>query len=370
MAQVASTGLTNQPIAELEDTGTMLKTKTEEDSPPAYRTEKTLSQHQTASLKKETISPIDQKLRQAVSHEKQSVAAASDDKQALDTTLPQAVAGKEVAQTNPESNFVSSPTTTPLNTSSRLGSGFPLQASRSYREYSFWHTAPWRPTHNVITDPENMARYFVQVSEFSKGKSDVSIHDIMEGSPAAASKGDKVGVDEGKSSQIVAFAQFPHGNNNLVRLGLGDSYNMASVKWVNMKAEPDSDDWALFVQAGGPSQDTTKVYHFKSTKIHLSSSDTEPSTPATTQSQQSLSSGPSIGNYKFVDAESNASLAIYSENKLSKTWKKRGKLRMYEQESRAANVSAEEIELLVILCCAVTNEKRRRRTWRKWALIG
>jgi hypothetical protein len=76
-----------------------------------------------------------------------------------------------------------------------------------------------------------------------------------------------------------------------------------------------------------------------------------------------------VGTFKFTSSGNPAALAMYSENKLSKTWKKRGKLRFYDNQVDDPAVAA-EIELLVVLCCAVTNEKRRRKTWKKWALMG
>ncbi len=366
MAQGAGSLSVERNVAELEDTGTTLNSNTLESAPPTYMSAEQPVNNLVLSPEKATITSIDDLYRRTIPKRKQPVAATPNDKE-VNTLKARSTAGKEVVSSEASSTLVSSPTATSLTNSSHVKVG--RQISRTYREFSFWHTAPWRPTHNVITDPESGARYFIEVSEFTKGKQDVSIHDVAEGHPAAVLKGDRISVDEGKASPIVGFAQFPSGNNNLARLGLGDPNNMAEVKWVNMKTEPDSDDWALFVPTSGANREITKVYHFCTTKTNSASSDMEPSTPSTVQTQQSFSFVPSVGTYAFIDDDSNTTLAIYSENKLSKTWKKRGKLRMYEREP-ASNISAEELELLVVLCCTVTNEKRRRKTWRKWALIG
>lgn len=367
MAQVTGSQPGDRSIAELEDTCTMVTSNTIESAPPTYMSAEQPVNNQPTKRGKETVTSIDDLYRRTIPNEKQQPIPATPDDKEVNTLLSRTTVGKEVVPSEASSTLVASPTSTSLTTSSHLKVG--RQICRTYREYSFWHTAPWRPTHNAITDPESGARYFIEVSEFTKGKQDVSIHDVAEGSPAAVLKGDSISVDEGKASPIVAFAQFPSGTKHLVRLGLGDPNNMASVKWVNMKMEPDSDNWALLVPVEGKDQTRTRVYHFRTTKFNSSSSDLEPTTPSTVQTQQSFSFAPSVGTYAFTDAESNKTLAVYSENKLSKTWKKRGKLRMYEREP-TSNITAEELELLSVLCCAVTNEKRRRKTWRKWALIG
>ena len=362
MAEVAAPRQTAPIVAELEDTATSSTSKAEDDGPPEYTHDKDNAQQPAASLEKEALSFPDEKHLPAITPGKEVANATSDEKRTVLTSSAPGEAGKEVVS-EPRSTHFTSPTSSSMTNTSH--GGLIRQPSRSYREYSFWHTAPWRPTHNVITDPESTGRYFIEVSEFSKGKQDVTIHDIAEGGSAASLKGDSITADEGKAAPVVAFAQFPSGNSNLVRLGLGDPNTMAAVKWINMTTEPDSKDWALFV----PVRDTTKVYHFRSTKSMPASSDAELATPSTVQSSQTFSASPIVGNYKFTDGESNTTLAIYSENKLAKTWKKRGKLRIYERD-RSLDMSVEEQELLVVLCCAVTNEKRRRKNWKKWVLIG
>ena len=268
---------TAQPasVAELEDTGTWTKSKLTANGPPPYIHESGAA----PAPEKEVLTTNQVVQRFSPPDSKASTSASIEQTQTEKTQTPEAVDSKEVVPLT-DANIVTSPTISSLNSSSRLTTV--KQPSRSYREHSFWHTAPWRPTHNIITDPEGSARFFIEVSEFTRGKQDVSIHDVTS-NPHAASKGDRITVEEGKGSPVVGFAQFPHGTNDLIRLALGDSNQMSTVKWVDMKRSGE-DDWALAVptKAAEP-----KIFHFRSTKTSLSRSADDLASVATQTSDSS-----------------------------------------------------------------------------------
>lgn len=268
--------------------------------------------------------------------------------------------------------YSSPTTTTSLTTSfSQQHLSSPAQQSRSYREFGFYHVAPWRPTHNTIVDPDNCAKYFVEVSEFSKGKPDVTLRDVKSSDPMFAAKADNLSTDEGKQCRAVAFAQFAHGSKDKVRIGLGDHETMSGVKWAEMSKLRD-DEWQLVVEVKGK----RKMFEWKSAKSSSFSSvdgGGEVSTPSSETPPTEPSSGqmPVMGTFKFVDSSTRLALALYTEAKLVKGWKKRGKMRFYDRRADEEEaLSSEDLELLSMMCACVTNEKRRRKTWKKWGTLG
>ncbi|ETN41376.1 uncharacterized protein HMPREF1541_03311 [Cyphellophora europaea CBS 101466] len=239
--------------------------------------------------------------------------------------------------------------------------------SRSYREYSFHHTTAWKLNHNVVIDPNNHAMYLIEVSGFTKGREDVVLHSVTDG---LASKGNALTAEEGKTCPNVAFAQFPHKKPQLVRLGLGDYEHLNTVKWLELNRPGDNDDWILTVPNG------TDSLSFRLVSAQ-SAADSDPLASVTPSAHSPSSLAPAndtkgpAGNFRFVDVGLGAALAAYTEQKAMTSWKKRGKLRLYDDAlSGAGLLSGQELEQAIVLCCAVLNEKRRQKAIRKWSGLG
>ena len=302
--------------------------------------------------------------------EKQTTQSPSTEKQPLTSTSPssekQTLSKPDIANLQTTSSSTSTnpsdlpayasrsnTTTTTHTTPSSLFSH--SQTSRSYHEHSFYHLAPWRPTHNTIVDPDNCARYFVEVSEFSKSKPDVTLHDVKGTDHRAAMKGEGLSAEDGKAGRVVAFAQFVSGGESgKVRVGLGDGVRMGSVRWVEMSGLGQKEEWGVVVEGGKEGME--RRFEWRAARSGGSGE-------VDGQAVQ--------GAFRFVDAESKAVYAMYTEAKAFKGLKKRGKMRVYDGMLEGDEVvSGEELELLIMMCACVTNEKRRRKTWRKWGTLG
>lgn len=232
--------------------------------------------------------------------------------------------------------------------------------SRSYREYTFHHTS-WKLNHNVIVDPNNQAMYFAENSGFTRSREDVVLHGVI-GDTAA--KGNSLTAEEGKACPSIAFAQFAHRNPDAVQLGLGRSDHMNSVKWFELTRSGEADDWRLVIPNG-----TGKLAFRLATTTN--GAEIDPASPDTPTSHLPSDNRAPLGSFTLIDSGLGIALAKYTEQKAMSSWKKRGKLRLFDRGlSDIKSVSEQEMEQLVVLSCAVLNEKRRRKSVRKWTGIG
>ncbi|KPI40575.1 uncharacterized protein AB675_7805 [Cyphellophora attinorum] len=277
-----------------------------------------------------------------------------DDKQTLDLDGKQVLGGNadKIVATRFEPGQTDSPTTT-LDRSqmdvSQLSRG-----SGSYQEYAFCHASALRLNHNVVIDPNGGAIYFVEVAAFAKGRVDVVVHHVKH---ELASKGATLTADEGKLCSVVGFAQFPHDRDNLIQIGLGDHHDMSSVKWLELKRTHEIADWTIVLPGS--------LSHELQLATNLDSS-TRSSIPSASPISP-LDSKSSTGSFRLVETSTGAVIAAYSELKTMSSWKKRGKLRIYDRSVVHVNMlSGEDLQLLIVLCCASMNEKRRRASVRKW----
>jgi hypothetical protein len=295
------------------------------------------------------------------STEKQAIASpnATDQKiPANTTTNTNATPSEKIPTIEPDTDSTV-PQRAPTTTSSWGGSTSTRHPARVYREYAFHHTTAWKMNHNVVVDPNNAALYLVAVSGFAKGREDVVLHAISE---ELAAKGASLTAEEGKGCQGVAFAQFPHKRPDMVQLGLGSSGRMAEVKWFELKREAEGGDWWLGLGGEGG-----RRLRLATTTGSAGGDGESPSV----ESPGGEDARATVGSFKFVDSGLGVALASYTEQKVLTSWKKRGKLRIYDRALRDVEVlSEEDMEHLVVLCCAVLNEKRRRKTVRKWAGMG
>lgn len=229
---------------------------------------------------------------------------------------------------------------------------------RSYQEHSFYHCTAFRMNHNIVTDSNNDAAYFVEVSGFTKGREDVVVRAMPH---QAAMKGSTLTAEEGKTGPCTAFAQFPHGRNDFVRLALGDYERMNSVRWFDLSRPSELEEWTL--SATGEADSVTFRLSTSGAESSMVAVDSSPTTP--------IDSKASNGSFKVIGAQHNMVMAAYTEQKAMTSWKKRGKLRLYDGTlSGLQSLEEHDVEVLIVLCCAVLNEKRRRKTVRKWAGMG
>ncbi len=281
----------------------------------------------------------------------------------LQDVLRMGASGKQHISTDDVSSPSDHPPSYASPTQASISSLFPSNQSRSYREYSYYHAAPWRPTHNTIVDPENCARYFIEVSEFSKGKHDVSFHDVRSTNAQFSAKRENLSVDEGKTCPVVAFAQYPHGTNDQVRIGVGNPEQMNTVRWIQMGRSGPTGPWSV---ALGTARDQERRFEWRTGRAASS----DAASPVTDTPDVSSGGQPVPGTMQFVDVQRGEAIAMYTELKIGRSLKKRGKLRMYEDAVAGVSQYEKDAELLVMLSIAAINEKRRRKTWKKWALIG
>lgn len=279
------------------------------------------------------------------------VPGGTDDKiPAADTATPQA-AEKIPADESISSATQRTPTDGSWATQTR-------STSRSYREYTFHH-ASWKLNQDVVVDPNLQAVYFTESSGFSRSREDVVLHSV---SSNMAMKGTSLTPEEGKCCQSVAFAQFAHRNPDSVQLGLGTSDRMNTVKWSQLTRSGEADDWRLII----PNGSGTLTFRLSTA---ANAGDAYPETPASMASVGDVKAA--IGSFKLVDSGLGIPLAAYTEQKALTSFKKRGKLRLFDGAlSDIKSLSEQEMEQLVVLACAVLNEKRRRKSFRKWTGIG
>jgi hypothetical protein len=290
----------------------------------------------------------------------------SDDKQAVlsdddrQTSIPD---GKQVLRGNADKivatrskpSQTDSSTTAPVQLDrSQTDTSQLSKGSGSYQEYAFCHASALRLNHNVVVDPNGGAIYFVEVAAFAKGRVDVVVHHVKH---ELAPKGATLTADEGKLCPVVGFAQFPHDRDNLIQIGIGDHHDMSSVKWLELKRIHEVADWKILLP-GDLCHELQLATNLDATS-RSSISSASPVSP--------LDSKSSAGSFRIVDTSTGAIIAAYSELKTMSSWKKRGKLRIYDRAITRVNaLSEEDLQLLILLCCASMNEKRRRASVRKW----
>jgi hypothetical protein len=249
--------------------------------------------------------------------------------------------------------------------------------ARSYREHAFYHATAWKMNHNIVVDPNNHATHFIQVSPFAKGKEDVIVHAVP---PQLASQGSALTPEQGKSCARVAFARFPHGKTDVVSLGVGDPEVVGRVRWFALVREvvgAGEGDWLLRSEMGVEGVEVSRP------RFRLLSSAAAgdgggagamATSPASTDLQSPTGTEAKLapGSFRFVDAVQATTLAVYNEYKALASFKKRGKLRLYDGAFGDSDgvLGEQDVELLIVLCCAVLNEKRRRKTLRKWTGFG
>ena len=108
-----------------------------------------------------------------------------------------------------------------------------LQASRSYHEYNFCYTNA--VTHSIITDLDQQALFFAEISPFAKGMADVCLRDIGGGGfDDLVQKGPSLGMKEAQDVSVVATADAMP-NSKHIKLGLGDPLQQETNRWIVMR---------------------------------------------------------------------------------------------------------------------------------------
>ena len=199
-----------------------------------------------------TTSPSDEK--QAISYsghkrvpdtiDDKQLSLTSDDKQVLNQHEEKHVLTREDAKflvsESPPHKLGTIQTNTPSSVvRSQTEASWSQRATGSYQENAFCHASALRLNHNIVVDPNDEATHFIEVSGFAKGREDVVIRQVP---PHLASKGATLSADEGKSCPTISFAQFPHGRDNFVQVGLGDHTRMSEVQWLDLTRDNDNLD--------------------------------------------------------------------------------------------------------------------------------
>lgn len=303
-----------------------------------------------------TLNPSKQTSASKDTTDEKQVSPSNDEKQISTATDQKEVLASnpgKIAASNLDALQTEKFTTTPSTKSvSQTETSRSTRSSGSYREHSFCHASALRLNHNVVVDPNGQASYFIEVSGFAKGRDDVVVHSIRKD---IAHKGNALTPEQGKVCPAVAFAQFPHGRDNFIQIGLGDHHHMSSIRWLELSRDSERADWSLHLP-GKPSRIFTLATNLDSASIASMPSPISP-----------LDSKSSTGSFRLVDDSTGAIVASYSELKAMSSWKKRGKLRIYDRVLESVDtLSEDELELIIIVCCATMNEKRRRANVRKW----
>ncbi|KAK5070543.1 hypothetical protein LTR64_000214 [Lithohypha guttulata] len=220
------------------------------------------------------------------------------------------------------------------------------QASKSYREYSFYNANAM--THLIICDPDQLVLYFAEVSLFAKSMPDVCLRDILGGGfDDLARKGSSLGLKEAAAAPIVGVADSMPSSKH-IKLGLGDPGQPESQAWIVMRnvhedLKAGSEKYDMIVSR--PSQQD-----FSYSWIRGAVKDNEPGLDKSSKEQFRLLSGDEV-----VASFRNAALTSI---------RKRGILRVYDAPGM------EEILLLIFLSCAALCERQRRRKVKKSLLFG
>lgn len=211
-------------------------------------------------------------------------------------------------------------------------------SSRSYFEYSFYSTSSF--TNLIICDPHRLAIYYANMTMFTRGRADVTLHDVST-NPDVQKSGSSLKSKDGQSGKVAAVAEFVAPGKN-IKLGFGDPENVENVRWLHMKNIPGD-------QKG------------KGEKYELT-------VPSSEQQQkrdfQWVMGGDGTSNSKdsFWVVSGSSILASYKSASLA-SWKKKGVLRLYDTPEM------EELRLMICLSSAALCERQRRVTMKKSLLM-
>lgn len=220
------------------------------------------------------------------------------------------------------------------------------QASRSYREYSFYYSSTM--THLIICDPDQQVLYFAEVSPFAKSMPDVCLRDVLGGGfENLASKGSSLSLKEAQNAPIIGVADSMPSSKH-IKLGLGDPNQPESQKWTLMRNTHED------LKTGSEKYDITLSRPGKKDMSYLwirgAASDQESGVDRNSKEQFRL-----LSDDGLVASFKNASLTSI---------RKRGMLRVYDA------AGAEDVLLLVFLSCAALCERQRRRKVKKSLFLG
>lgn len=241
-----------------------------------------------------------------------------------------------------------------MPTSTRTGTNLSsfassAQLSRTYREYNFYYTNAM--THLIICDPDQQALFFAESSSFTKGKSDIHLHDVANSPDSLSYRGTALSYKEAQGTQVVATADFVQANN--IKIGLGDPLQPEAAKWMMMRnvyndTKHNVEKYEVLAPGSG-SQAKEVVYQWVKGVAHDNGG------------KKSGDRGNAKDTFKML---SDHGVVASFRNASATSFKKRGYLRIFETPA------VDDILLLIFVSFVALCEKRRRRTVKKSLLLG
>ncbi|KIW33276.1 uncharacterized protein PV07_00136 [Cladophialophora immunda] len=234
-----------------------------------------------------------------------------------------------------------------------LFAGGPASSASHVREYGWYH--PKVLTRGlVITDaaastPTSKAPlYYVEVSEFALKKPDVILHALP---PTMGTTNDLEHLaNTGESAPMAGVAHFPKFSRH-IKVGLGDpSSGTEAMTYVEVRNANLVTHGEYHMSLDGRS------YAWKRT--HAASAGVEGGSATRMMHWES---------FQLVDMGTNEVVAVFLDNKF-KSWKKKGKLRIFRDFETARADQPEEtqrLKLLIFVSIAAILEKARRRANRR-----
>ena len=229
-----------------------------------------------------------------------------------------------------------------------------IQASRSYREYSFYYTNAL--THLIICDPDQQVLFFAEVSPFAKGLPDVQIRDIAGGGfDNLARMGPHLGMKEAKDAPVVAIADAMPSSKH-IKLGLGDPLQPETNSWVvmrNVHDDPKNNSEKYDMTVTNAGKQTTYQW--------IAGAAGEADSTDTTEMGKTRRNSHSKEIFRMLSEDG---LVASFRNTGMASVKKRGALRVYEVPG------LDNFLLLIFVSCAALCEKQRRRKVRKGLILS
>jgi hypothetical protein len=219
-----------------------------------------------------------------------------------------------------------------------------------------WYSAPTREYHfshsqllkrslvisEVHPEEGNVPLYYIEMSEFTLRKPDVTVHQLPASIGAASDLAHVPNI--GKSSRTVAFAHFPKMSHQ-IKAGLGDPAFESSVSHIDVHnpSKLSHDRYEMLLNG--------KQYVWQRT-----------SSTADGVEGDTLVRMMSRNSYQLIDVSKSEVLAVFLGNKFDA--KKKGKLRVFK-DIDGSNEEKLQFELLILVSISSIIEKKRRRDARR-----
>lgn len=221
--------------------------------------------------------------------------------------------------------------------------------SSPVREYGFYH--PKMLTRGVVitdvagsTGNGKKPLYYVEVSHYKLGKPDVILHAVPSTTPISEEL--EQAASTGETGPVLGVAHLPKLSRHY-KVGLGDPATTQDLSWIEMR-NPNimyHGEYRMTL----PTSTGARSYTWKRT--HNAAAGVEGSGAMRYMTHNS---------FQLTDSATGEVIAVYLENKF-KSWKKKGKLRIFRDLDATGAPDDQQLKMLVFLSISAILEKARRR---------